>query len=323
MSTPAADPSTASPPLPSADEMEQVYEQTRNWGRWGADDDRGALALLTDEHRVAAAALVRTGATVSLAHDLSIEATVETPTPAQHQMLACGHNRSMAGPPGYEASRDSLGFEVHGMGVSHLDALCHMFVRGQMFNGLSSDLVTDDGAERNTILSAAGGIVGRGVLLDVPAARGEAFVTPERPITAEDLDAAEARQGSPVGAGDLLVVSTGRDARRTTNGGELDPFVSLGGMHPNCLPWLRVRDVALLGSDGISDPMPASPIADWPFPIHQVAITGIGLMLVDNLRLDELAAACAIHERWAFLLSVAPLRIPGGTGCPVNPIAVF
>ena len=280
------------PPLPTTAEMEAIYAETRNWGRWG-DDDRGTLALLTPERRAAAAALVATGRSVSLAHDLDLEATEDTPTPAQHQMLACGADRHGSGIPGYEASRDFIGTEVHGMGVSHLDALCHMFVRGQMFNGLPAELVTPDGAQRNTIMTAADGIVGRGVLLDVPALRGEPFVTPDRPITADDLDACEARQRSEVGPGDLLIVSTGREARREANGGTLNPFASLAGLHPNCLPWLRERDVALLASDAISDPMPAGPIPDWPFPIHQVAITGLGLMLVDNLRLGELIEACA------------------------------
>lgn len=315
-------PAPGSPPLPTAAEMEAIYARTCNWGRWG-DDDRGTLAMITPDRRAAAAALVRSGHAVSLAYDLALEPTVDTPTPAQHQMLACGHDRGSAGIPGYEAARDFIGTEVHGLGVSHLDALCHMFVRGQMFNGLSADLVTDHGAERNTIMSAADGIVGRGVLLDVPAARGQAFVDPAHPITAADLDTAEARQASPVRPGDLLIVSTGREARRDANGGQLDPFVSLAGMHPNCLAWLHKREIALLASDAISDPMPAGPIPDWPFPIHQVAITGLGLMLVDNLRLGEVIDACTAQQRWEFLLSIAPLRIPGGTGCPVNPIAVF
>lgn len=310
------------PPLPSAAEMDDLFTSVSNWGRWG-DSDQGTLALITPEHRAAAAALVTSGATVSLANDLSTEATVETPHPAQHQMLACGDHRTVPGIDGYEASRDFIGTDVHGMGVSHLDALCHMFVRGQMFNGLPAELVTEAGAERNTVMAAAEGIVGRGVLLDVPRQRGTEFVTPEHPITAADLDAAASAQGSAVGPGDLLVVSTGRAARRLHHGGELNPFVSLAGMHPNCLPWLRDRDVALLCSDGISDPMPASPIDGWPFPIHQVAITGIGMMLVDNLRLDDLIDTCVALDRWEFLLTVSPLRIPGGTGCPVNPIALF
>lgn len=314
--------SGVSPPLPSSEEMDELYREVSNWGRWG-DDDRGCLTLVTDEHRAAAASLVRTGATVSLAHDLSTEATAETPKPAQHQMLACGEHRTSAGIDGYEASRDFIGTDVHGMGVTHLDALCHMFVRGEMFNGLPAELVTEDGAERNTVMTTADGIVGRGVLLDIPRQRGTEFVEPERPITAADLEAAAASQASAVGPGDLLVVSTGRSARRRANGGELNPFDSLGGLHPDCLPWLRDRDIGLLGGDGISDPMPAGPVPGWPFPIHQIAITGMGLMLVDNLRLDDLIITCADLGRWEFLLTIASLRIPGGTGCPVNPIALF
>lgn len=313
---------TAGPPLPSPAAMEELYETTRNWGRWG-DDDRGTLALLTPARRAAAAALVTTGVAVSLAHDLDLQPTPDTPTPARHEMLACGHDRALAGLPGYEASRDAIGTEVHGMGITHVDALCHMFVRGRMFNDLPAELVTPEGAERNSVMALAGGIVGRGVLLDVPALRGEAFVDPAAPVTAADLDAAVARQESPVGPGDLLIVSTGRHARRAAAADPPSAFESLAGLHPDCLPWLRHRDVALLGSDGISDPMPAGPIAGWPFPIHQVAIAGMGMALVDNLRLDDLVAACAEHRRWEFLLSIAPLRIPGGTGSPVNPLAVF
>lgn len=321
MTEPSADPSLTQE-LPSAAEMDDLFTEVSNWGRWG-DDDRGTLALITPERRAAAAALATTGVAVSLAHDLSTEPTVETPQPAQHQMLACGDHRAVPGLDGYEASRDFIGTEVHGMGVSHLDALCHMFVRGQMFNGLPAELVTESGAERNTVMAAADGIVGRGVLLDVARQRGAEFVTAEQPITAADLEAAATDQGSAVGPGDLLVVSTGRSARRRANGGELNPFVSLAGLHPDCLRWLREHDVALLCSDGISDPMPAGPIKGWPFPIHQVAITGIGMMLVDNLRLDDLISTCADLGRWEFLLTISPLRIPGGTGCPVNPIALF
>lgn len=313
---------TPVPPLPDAATMDALFESLKNWGRWG-DDDRGTLALLTPEHRAAAGALARSGSMVSLAHDLTWEGTVETPVPAQHEMLACGHNRSNPQLPGYEASRDAFGSHVHGMGVTHLDALCHIFVRGVMFNGLDADLVTDDGALRNSVMPMADGVVGRGVLLDIPAALGLDFVPPERPIVPADLDAAIERQDSAVGTGDLLVISTGRDARRAASGGVLDPFASLAGLHPACLPWLRDRDVALLGSDGISDPMPAGPIPGWPFPIHQVGIAAIGLALVDNLRLDDLIETCRAHQRWEYLLCIAPLRLPGATGCPVNPIAIF
>ena len=97
----------------------------------------------------------------------------------------------------------------------------------------------------------------------------------------------------------------------------------MAGMHPECLPWLHDRGIAVLGSDGISDAMPGLGIAEWPFPIHQVGIVAIGLHLIDNMALGTISEQCAQRGRWEFLLTLAPLRIEGGTGCPVNPIAVL
>jgi kynurenine formamidase len=120
------------------------------------------------------------------------------------------------------------------------------------------------------------------------------------------------------------MVSTGRDARRRAARGRLDPIgAGLAGLDSSCLRWLRDRRIAVLGGDGISDRMPFGTVPGWPFPIHQLGITAIGLHLVDNLHLEPLAMACRERRRWEMLLSVNPLRIPGGTGCPVNPVAVL
>jgi kynurenine formamidase len=97
----------------------------------------------------------------------------------------------------------------------------------------------------------------------------------------------------------------------------------MAGLDPECLPWLRDRDVAVLGSDGISDAIPPNAAARWPFPVHQCGITAIGLHLLDNLALPELAAVCADEDRWEFLFMVGPLRASRATGSPVNPVAVF
>ena len=305
-------------------ELDEIYARVKNWGRWGADDQRGALNHLTDAHRAQAATLVRDGSTVSLAHDLPVRPSAETPFPAHHHMLASGDARDSSGVPGYEACGDYIGTQVHGLGITHIDALCHMFVRSEMYNGRPTSDVRSDGALTNTIMSAAAGIIGRGVLLDIPAAVGVDSFPHDRSVSVADLEAAEERQKLRVGVGDILIVSTGRDHRRNEKGGVLSPFADgLSGLHPTCLPWLHERGIAVLGSDGISDHMPYIRTPEWPFPIHQIGITGIGLHLIDNLHLEPISTACAERGRWEFFLTVNPIRIPGGTGCPVNPVAVL
>jgi kynurenine formamidase len=305
-------------------DLERMYEDLKNWGRWGADDQRGALNHLTDEHRAAAASRVVDGVTVSLAHDFPVTPSAENPYPADHHMLASGDARDSNGIPGYEASRDYVGAHVHGLGITHVDALCHMFVRGEMYNGVPASEVRSDGARRNSIMAMCDGVVGRGVLLDIASLRGTSHVERSDMVTPADLEAAEDAAGLRVGAGDILLVGTGRDAFRRSKGGTLNPGGDgMAGLHPDCLPWLHERSVAVLGSDGISDPMPGLGVPNWPFPVHQIGITAIGLHLIDNMALGALSEQCAARGRWEFLFAFAPLRIKGGTGCPVNPVAVL
>ncbi len=308
---------------PTEQDLDALYDELSNWGRWGPDDEGGALAFLTPQRRAEAAALVQTGVAVSLAHDLALAPSAEQPFPSQHHMLASGDALETSGIPDYQATRDFVGTDVHGLGTTHLDALCHMFVRGQMFNGGRPDEVPSSGATRNTVMTLSDGIVGRGVLLDVPGALGTPYLAADHAVTPAELEAAESAQAVTVGGGDILCISTGRDARRAESGGQLSPFMKgLAGLHPDCLPWLHEREVAVLVSDGISDLLPPRP-GHWSFPIHQIGIVGMGLHLVDNARFDRLLAACSAAGRWAFLFSAAPLRIPGGTGSPINPIAVL
>ncbi len=309
--------------VPSQAELDELYRSLSNWGRWGEDDQRGALNHLRPEHRAAAAALVEAGISLSLAHDLAVQPSAENPFPADHHMLAAGDARDDAGLPGYEAARDYIGAQVHGLGVTHIDALCHMFVRGEMYNGVPASEVRSDGARRNTMLSLSDGVVGRGVLLDIARQRGVPYLEGNTAVGLAELEATEAAQEIRVGTGDILLVATGRDALRQAKGGVLDPADGMAGLHAECLPWLHEREIAVLGSDGISDPLPGIGIPSWPFPIHQIGITGIGLHLIDNLALGALAQACTEKGSWAFLFTLGALRVPGGTGCPVNPIALL
>jgi kynurenine formamidase len=296
----------------SSAEVLAFHDTLSNWGRWGDDDQLGALNLITPEVTAAAAATVRSGRTVSCARTLNTVAAPDNPSPVAHHMIGTATE-------GYGA--DYFALAPHGFATSHIDALCHIFHEGRIFNGYPAETVTAHGATRLGIHQLQSGVVTRGILLDVPAVRGVAALEPGEPIFPEDLEAAEARAGLRVGAGDALLVRTGRWRWRDEQG-PWDLGRRAAGLDASCLPWLRERDVATLGSDGVSDVMP-SRVDGVGMPIHTVTIVVMGVHLMDNLDVDALAAACAEEGRWEFLFIVAPLVLRRGTASPVNPIAVF
>jgi len=306
----------------SNDELRAMFESVKNWGRWGPDDEAGALNLITAEHIAAAASEVTGGESVSCSRELPVKPNVETPYPAMHMMVRGGDDCVIPG-LGMESTSDFVGVQFHGMSTSHIDALCHVFVDEQMYNGFGAAEVKSTGARRGSIMCAKDGVVGRGVLLDIPGLHKTTHLEPGTPVMVADLEAAEATQGVQVGVGDILLIGTGRDARRADTG-PWHPFADgLAGLHPECIPWLHERGVAVLGSDGVSDVLPGLHPSEWAMPIHQCVIVAMGVHLLDNLRLDRLAEACKRHDRWSFLFTIAPLRIEGGTGSPVNPVALF
>jgi kynurenine formamidase len=303
--------------------MDEIFEKVKNWGRWGPEDQAGALNLITPAKRAAAARGVRSGEIVSCARELPVQSNAENPTPALHMMVMAGDACDATGVPGLQTAMDFVGVAFHGMAVSHIDALCHVFVDGRMYNGFPASDVKSIGALRNSIIVAREGIVSRGVLLDIPRLRGVPWLPGGDSIGPDELAAAERAQGVRVEPGDVLLVAGGRDARRAREG-PWDPNQGgIPGLHPECIPWLHERDVAVLGSDGVSDPLPGAGIERWPIPVHQCALVAMGVHLLDNLMLGRLLETCARLGRWEFLFTVAPLRVDRGTGSPVNPIAVF
>lgn len=296
-------------------EVEEIFERVKNWGRWGPEDERGALNFITPAVRQRAAATVQDGVTVSCALPLNTVSSAENPSPVTHLMVRAGDSPDVA------FSADYIAIAPHGMAHTHLDALCHVFYKGQMYNGFPASAVLSTGATRCAITAGEQGIVSRGVLIDVPAVRGADWLEPGEPIHPADLEAAEERQGVRVEEGDILLVRTGRH-RRAARVGAWNGRESLAGLHASCLPWLHERRVAVLGCDGVSDVVP-SRVEGAGMPIHSVAIPGIGLHLIDNAQLDDLADACAERGRWAFLLTLAPLRLARGTASLVNPVAVL
>ncbi len=307
---------------PSKARMDEIYASVKSWGRWGSDDEAGALNLITDEVRRGAAAAVRHGRSVSCSLNIPVDPGVDNPHPALHMMIVGGDD-CLVPEIGLESTADFVGIAFHGMASSHLDALCHVLYQGKMYNGYPGSEVKSTGARRNSVMCAKDGIVSRGVLLDMPRSLGVPWLEPGQAIDPDQLAAAEAEQGVTVREGDILLISTGRDARRDEKGA-WSPFdVGMAGLHPECLPWLHERGIAVLGSDAISDVLPLPVIEGWSMPIHECTLVGMGVHLLDNLHLGALMAACAELSQWDFQLTLAPLRIEGGTGSPVNPIALL
>ena len=303
----------------SASEFRDLFARVSNWGRWGPGDERGALNHLTPERVAAAAGLVRSGQTVSLSRTLQTEREPDNPEPAEHRMTMLGGRGG--DPHGLAFAKDYIGVDYHNDSHSHIDALCHVSFDGKLYNGRPSDSVGPNGADFGSIEALNEGLVGRGVLLDVPRTRGVSWLEPGENVLPGDLEGAERAQGVTVGEGDILLVRTGH-ARRLDELGPWDTANAKAGLHPGCAELLAERRVAALGCDGNSDTAPSA-TEGVGFPIHVLTLTAMGVPLLDYLHLEVLVAACARAGCWEFLFVGAPLRIAGGTGSPLNPIAIL
>ena len=303
--------------LPTKEEIESYLRDRRNWGRWGADDEVGAINLITPEKCASAARLVRSGRRLSLSRYFPKTPSPENPNPAQHWMRKNDRGGGAGG------SGDFVGIYFHGSVATHLDALCHVWDKDGMWNGRDPDEeITLDGARFGSVDKWSTGIMTRGVLLDIPKHRGEPFVTQEHPVHGWELEDVAKAQGVTIEPGDAIVVYSGREAFDEAHPGR--PWGTTGapakpGLHASCIPFIRDNDVAVLVWD-MMDLVPTG--YDLPRTVHAV-IASYGLALVDNCELRPLAGACAEEGRYEFMLMVAPLKVAGGTGSPVNPIAVF
>jgi kynurenine formamidase len=255
-----------------------------------------------------------------LGRPLTTVTAVDNPQPMLHLMKASGEGAAAVGA---SHASDWIGLAYHGFATTHIDALSHQFWNRRLYNDRpATDVTTRTGAGSGSVEPLARGLVGRGVLLDVPRALGRSWLEPGEGIGPDELDRIAATTGVAVGPGDILLVRTGRDARAAARGAT-DPLRDgSAGLTASCLPWLRAHDVAVLGSDVQADVMEPGG-APHPMPVHAGALALLGLPLIDNLLLEDLASACAELDRWTFLLTIAPLALRRATGSPVNPIALL
>jgi len=306
-------------PLMDAPSFDALYQRLRDASAWGPADRRGGLNYITPEQVLAAAGEVRLGRTVSLSAPIESRVAPDNPHPAVHDMTSPAGDQ--ADPDGLSFATDRLTMNIHGNADSHIDALCHVIYQARLYNDVPAETVRATGASELTIETARDGIVGRGVLLDIPRLRGTPWLEPGDHVTADDMIAAADAPQVHLGQGDLLLVRVGHRLRQA----ELGPWDSArarAGLHPEALELVADRRVALLGSDSNNDTFPSA-AEGVDFPVHVLAVNAMGLHLLDWLQLDHLAWLCAEASRWSFCCVVAPLRLVRGTGSPVNPIAIL
>jgi kynurenine formamidase len=302
-------PEPSQPQLKPSD-IDEMMNGLSNWDRWGKEDQRGTLNLITPAKRKQAAGLVREGISVSLAHDFSAERAPDNTRPLEFTMTLT-----------QPVAMEELRIFYHGLTYAHLDALCHARYKGKAYNGFDASLATEKGCARAGIEHLKDGILSRGILIDVPRLKGAPYLEGATPVIARDIEEWEKKAGVRIGAGDVVLVRTGRWAKRAASG----PFSLQGGspgVHVSLLPLLKARDVALLGTDVGLDVTPSG-VEGVVIPTHTVAIVGMGLLIVDNADLEALAETAARLNRWEFMFTAAPLPVTGATGSPLNAIATF
>jgi kynurenine formamidase len=296
-------------------EFDALMQKISNWGRWGKDDELGTLNLITPAKRKAAAALVEEGITVSLALELNKKKDDINANPFEHEL-------SLAEFSGHQVAGDKYSVEYHGFAHSHMDGLPHFAHKGFFYNGVPYESAKPTGAERLGIQNAGvNGVFTRGVLIDMPRFLGVDFLQPGAAITIADLEAWEKKTGVTVAAGDVVLIRTGRWAKIKQDG-QWNFLAQAAGMHASVAQWLKDRDVAVIGCDGVSDVMPSG-VEGLVNPLHELVLVGLGMPILDNLDLEAVAEAAAERGRNTFLYVGAPLRVPGGTCSPLNPLAVF
>jgi kynurenine formamidase len=274
----------------------------------GKDDRLGAVNTVTPAKRQAAGALVKTGTTVSRAHDFITDKAADAPLPFVLQISTSPRL----------TARDRIEVDFHGITFSHLDALCHVSYNGILYNRLSfkDESKVPEGCQTLGITTLKEGVVTRGVLIDIPRLKGAPYLEPGTHVYREDIEAWEKKAGVKVLSGDVLLLRTGRWTLREKTG----PHNRLSGYDPSFLPFLKDRDVALIGADSASE---VGTVPGFPLPVHTFAIVARGMNMFDNLDLEARAETAARLKRWEFMFVASPLRVKGGTGSPINPVAVF
>ncbi len=288
-----------------------------NWGRWGADDERGTLNLITPDAVLAATRVCTTGKVYSLALPIQREGVPIFDYRGAPQRLTLSNASDgdryadFGAPSGLGANEDVLVLASHS--ITHMDALCHVFAGGEMYNGFPATSFTANGGASRLDVTRTGSFAGRGVMLDLPRHQGVGWLAPGQVIDADQLEACRAAQGVELRSGDILVVRTGwLDLFATGQAGDAQP-----GLGKDAVSFIDDHDIAAVGADNAA--VECIPFDGNEFlAVHIELLVKRGVTLLEHLALRELAADGCTE----FLLVVGGLTVTGAAGSPINPIAI-
>ena len=296
-------PRPSRPPVTEA-QVDRWMKEANNWGRWGKADELGTINLITPAKRQQAIALAKSGAVVSMSHRPEIVPKAKAEGAGAHleiklNMLDVGFT-----------TEDQL-LAFHGSTFTHIDGLCHGDYDGKIYNGYPlKETISERGCQKLAIHNLQGGIVTRGILIDIPRLRGVKALEGNTPVYIEDIEAWEKQAGVKIGAGDAIFLHTGRWSTGRTSGFDI-----------SVAPWLKARDIALIGSDGTLDV--AGQVPNTTLPLHKYVLVALGMNIIDNADFSALSDTAAKLKRWEFMFVAGPIATPGGTGSPLNPLAIF
>lgn len=309
--------------IPTEDELADFLDSRPNQGRWGPDDQLGTLNLITPEKIRQAAQLVKTGERISVSRPLPVVPTANNPTPFEHVVFAPPVQPDTTNRA--QTALDYYGMAYHGQSFTHLDGLSHQWDRNGLWSGREpEEYVTPNAALWAGVEQWQPGIITRGVLLDVPRHRGRPAVTQDAPVHGDELRAIADAQGVELQPGDALLINCGREAWERETGQlysstiDTEDRPSRPGLHASCLWFLRDVDAGVL----VWDMLDAKPFGYQSASVHG-AIYSLGQAIIDNADLESLSQHCAQSGIYEFLFMALPLVVVGGTGSPVNPVAVF
>jgi kynurenine formamidase len=302
-------------------EVKELAARVRNWGRWGDDDEIGTLNLLTPDVVTAAAGEIKAGRRLALGIPMDDRGPQTGAIPGRdnptHEMIMV--DTPLTGDPSNFTTSDdkvSMGLQA----ATHWDALAHVSYEGQLYNGVPSSVITAAGAARMGI-DKVRTLVGRGVLLDVPAAKGVDRLDGGYALTAADLDAACEHGRVDVRPGDVVLIRTGQ--MRWFHEGDRERYgTPAAGPSLQTVEWFRRHDVAAVATDNITFEVYPSEREDALLPVHLLHLVDMGMTQGQNWDLEALAADCADDGRYSFFLDASPLPFTAAVGSPVNPVVV-